>query len=67
MSEKTQTEAGTYAAHDLTAIRYKRRSLNMYPLLEQELQTLKQGYRSVHLTLFLKYVLEFLSPIFLLI
>jgi hypothetical protein len=42
----------SYRVQDLTVIKYRKRSLQMYPLLEQELQTLVSGYGSVHLGLF---------------
>jgi hypothetical protein len=49
MSENAQT---IYRAEDLTAIKYRKRSLTMYPMLDQEVRTLKAGYTSPHLTLF---------------
>jgi hypothetical protein len=37
---------------DLTVLSYQRRSLEMYPMLRQELEMLVSGYCSVYLALF---------------
>jgi hypothetical protein len=41
----------TYKAEDLTAIKYWKRSFDMYPVFEHELKTLARGYSSPHLAL----------------
>ena len=51
MSTPTERQPSVYRAEDLTAIRYRKRSLEMYPMLEQELRTLAGGYSSPHLAL----------------
>ena len=41
-----------FTPKDLTTISYCRRTLEMYPVLDQELQTLVSGYTSIYLALF---------------
>jgi hypothetical protein len=41
-----------FTPKDLTVISYRRRTLEMYPVLHQELRTLVSGYTSVYLALF---------------
>lgn len=41
-----------FTPKDLTVISYRRRTLEMYPILDQELRTLVSGYTSVYLALF---------------
>lgn len=42
----------SFTLKDLTVISYRRRTLEMYPVLNQELETLVSGYASVYLALF---------------
>jgi hypothetical protein len=49
MSDPAHT---VFRAEDLTAIKYRKRSPSMYPMLDQEVRMLKAGYTSPHLTLF---------------
>ena len=51
MTTSEEQQPSVYRAEDMTAIRYRKRNLEMYPMLEQELRTLAGAYSSPHLAL----------------
>jgi len=53
MAEQTPSIVPSpYGAESLTVIKYRKRSLEMYPMLDSELRELISGYSSVHLAFF---------------